>query len=244
MRCHLALRVCAIALFCLGWMAQDFAEANETGLRAVLVAGDNAQPVFDNAVNAIGRWLLGRGVPRADIHRLSASREPADATVEPASADRILARIASLRAQPGERCLVFITSHGSRDEGIRLAAGNDYLTPSALAQALSLGCGAVPTVVIVSSCYSGAFAAAPMRAPNRIILTAARADRPSFGCQADRTFTVFDECLLATLPQAATWRRVFNLNSSCVRQREKSLNVLPSQPQAAFGPAVRDLAVR
>ena len=244
MRCPLALRLCAIALCCLFWVTQQAAEANDSGLRAVLVAGDNAEPVFDNAVNAIGHWLIGRGVPRADIHRLSASREPADATVEPASADRILQRIASLRAQPGERCLVFITSHGKRGEGVWLAAGGEYLTPAALADALSLGCGAVPTVVIVSSCYSGAFTAAPMRAPNRIILTAARADRPSFGCQADRTYTVFDECLLATLPQSATWRLVFDRNSSCVRKREKSLNVLPSQPQAAFGAAVRNLPLR
>jgi len=74
-----------------------------------------------------------------------------------------------------------------------------------------------------------------MRAPNRLIITAARPDRPSFGCQADRTYTVFDECLLSVLPQASTWRRVYDADLACVRQRERELGVLPSQPQGFFG---------
>jgi hypothetical protein len=212
--------------------------------QAVLVAGDDAQPVFDNANDALAQWLGGRGVARSDIHRLSASRARQDPSVEPASAERILQRIAALQPPPGTGCLVFITSHGQQGRGIWLAYSGEYLEPASLAQALSVGCAAVPTVVILSSCYSGAFAAGAMRAPNRIILSAARADRPSFGCQADRTYTVFDECLLGALPRAPTWRAVYGTSLGCVRGREKQLAVLPSQPQAAFGAAVRDLAVR
>jgi hypothetical protein len=82
-----------------------------------------------------------------------------------------------------------------------------------------------------------------MRAPNRIVLTAARADRPSFGCAADRTYTVFDECLLGVLPQTANWRDLYARNLGCVREREKQMGVLPSQPQAYFGLAVRNLGI-
>lgn len=212
--------------------------------KAVLIAGDNAQPVFDNAVMAVAHWLGESGVPREDIHRLSALPGSRDPALEPASVRRVLYRIASLDAQPGERCFIFLTSHGGRGEGVWLAYAGEYLTPDELALALATGCGRVPSVVIVSSCYSGAFSDPPMQAPNRIILTAARSDRPSFGCQADRTYTVFDECLLGALPQAATWRASFERNSDCVRRREKWLNVLPSQPQAFFGVAVRNLAIR
>jgi hypothetical protein len=74
-------------------------------------------------------------------------------------------------------------------------------------------------------------------------MTAARADRPSFGCQADRTYTVFDECLLAALPRARLWRGVFDLSRACVRQRERQMGVLPSEPRHFFGNKVRDLAV-
>jgi Peptidase C13 family len=211
--------------------------------KVVLVAGDNAEPVFDNAVGAVARWLAERGVRPAEIHRLSASPRTRDPTVEPASARRILQRIADLAAQPGQRCLVYLTSHGERGAGVWLAYRSEFLTPAELARALSLGCAAAPTVVIISSCYSGAFSSGPMRAPNRIILTAARADRPSFGCQANRTYTVFDECLLATLPRAPTWRATYDRNAACVHRHEKWLNVLPSRPQAFFGAAVRNLAI-
>lgn len=232
-----------VGLWLAGWQALH-AEPAAPGWQAVLVAGDNAQPVFDNAVGALAHWLSVRGVPMANIHRLSASQQPRDASVEPASAENILNRIARLRPQPGERCLIFITSHGQRGEGIWLAASGDFLRPGSLARALSAGCAAVPSVVILSSCYSGAFTQGAMRAPNRIILSAARGDRPSFGCQADRTYTVFDECLLAALPRAPTWRAVHAANLGCVQARERRLHVLPSQPQGSFGAAVRDLPVR
>jgi hypothetical protein len=237
-----ALFCTAIAVLWLGcWQALG-AEPATSPWQAVLVAGDDAQPVFDNAVDAFARWLGLGGVPSSDIHRLSAS--PRDPRVEPASAERIIQRIASLRARPGAGCLIFITSHGQEGSGIWLAYSGEFLEPARLAQALSVGCAAVPSVVILSSCYSGVYTQGAMRAQNRIILTAARADRPSFGCQADRTYTVFDECLLAALPRAPTWRAVYAASLGCVRARERELEVLASQPQAWFGAAVRDLAVR
>ncbi len=211
--------------------------------QSVLAAGDIAELVFDNAVASFSQWLMGRGVPAGDIHRLSASRTPRDTAAEPASAGQLQRRIALLPARPGDRCLIFLTSHGEHGRGVFLAYAGEVLTPAALADALSVGCGNVPTVVIVSSCYSGSFAAGPMLAPNRIIMTAARADRPSFGCQADRTYTVFDECLLAALPRARLWRGVFDLSLACVRQREQQMGVLPSEPRHFFGSKVRDLAV-
>jgi len=237
-----------ILVFAVLWLLLGSADAvaaaasSPTGWKAVLVAGDNAQPVFDNAVVAVGSWLASRGVPAHDIHVLSATQRTGTASAEPASAERILGRIASLRPRPGEGCFVFITSHGRRGEGIWLAYGGEFLRPAGLAQALSAGCASAPTVVIVSGCFSGAFTA--MRGPNRIVITAARADRPSFGCQVERIYSVFDECLLAALPRSPTWRAVFTATGRCVRGREGELEVVASQPQAAFGTAVRNLAVR
>jgi hypothetical protein len=236
--------VCAVLMLLLPLGAAGQSAPPASGhWQSVLAAGDIAEPVFDNAVAGFSQWLMGRGVPAGDIHRLSASRTPRDTAAEPASAGQLLRRIALLPARPGDRCLMFLTSHGEHGGGVFLAYAGELLTPAALADALSVGCGNVPTVVIVSSCYSGSFAAGPMLAPNRIIMTAARADRPSFGCQADRTYTVFDECLLAALPRARLWRGVFDLSLACVRQREQQMGVLPSEPRHSFGSKVRDLAV-
>ena len=241
LKVHLTSGLVGAALLLLGAMPALAAPLKAGGWQAVLVAGDKAEPVFDNAVAAVGDWLARQGVADDGIHRLSATAPPGSPTAEPASTRRVLDRIAALRPAPGERCLVFITSHGQRERGIWLAYSGEFLEPAALARALSAGCGNAPTVVILSSCYSGAFTA--MRAPNRIIMTAARADRPSFGCQADRTYTVFDECLLGVLPRAATWRAVYDAELGCVQRRERELGVLASQPQAFFGKAVRNLAL-
>jgi hypothetical protein len=212
--------------------------------QAVLVAGDTAQPVFDNAEKAVALWLTEHGVAEADIHRLAASAGPRDPGIEPATLDRVLGRIAALRSRPGDGCFIFITSHGGRGQGIYLSREDEMLRPAALARALAAGCATVPTVVVVSGCYSGAFARGAMTAPNRIVLTAARADRASFGCAADQTYTVYDSCLLGALPHATTWLGVYSETRGCVERREHQLGAMPSYPQAAFGVAVRNLPLQ
>jgi hypothetical protein len=209
----------------------------------VLAAGDDAEPVFDNATREMSRRLGAAGIPAGNIHRLSASAAELANGVESATSEHLLRRIADLPARPGDQCLVFLTSHGERGAGVWLARSDRALTPDELARALSRGCAAVPTVVIVSACYSGGFAAGKMAKPNRIILTAARGDRPSFGCQAHRTYNFFDECVLGVLPVSATWRAVFNEANSCVRRMEHALGVRPSEPQAYIGRAVAALRV-
>src|SRR5216683_2225421 len=111
---RLALCCAVIASLWLGsWQALG-AEPAASRWQAVLVAGDDAQPVFDNAVDSLAQWLGTAGVPISDIHRLGASRAPRDPGIEPASAARIVQRIASLQPQPGAGCLIFITSHGQQ----------------------------------------------------------------------------------------------------------------------------------
>ena len=211
--------------------------------QVVLAAGDDAQPVFDNATRALSQRLAAAGVPAANIHRLSASAAEIGAAVEPALAGVLLQRIAALPARPGDRCLIFLTSHGERGAGVWLARSNAALSPDELAQALSRGCAAAPTVVVVSACYSGSFATGKMAKPNRIVLTAARNDRPSFGCQDHRVYNFFDECLLGALPKSSTWRTVANGSRECVRRMERALGERPSEPQAYFGAVVANLDV-
>ena len=224
-----------------GWHGMATAGAPGTSWQVVLAAGDDAEPVFDNATHEMSRRLVAAGVPASNIHRLSASTAELGAGAEPASADALLRRIADLPARPGDRCLIFLTSHGERGAGLWLARSNRALSPEELARALSRGCAEVPTIVVVSACYSGGFASGKMAKPNRVILTAARGDRPSFGCQAHRTYNFFDECLLGVLPQSSTWRMVFNGANRCVRRMEQALGVQPSEPQAYFGGQVAAL---
>lgn len=231
---------CLLALF---GTAQGATSSVTGNWQVVLAAGDDSEPVFDNATREMSGRLVASGVPTRNIHRLSASAAELEAGAEPDTADVLLRRIADLPARPGDRCLIFLTSHGERGVGLWLARSNRALRPDELARALSQGCAAVPTIVVVSACYSGGFATGKMAKPNRVILTAARGDRPSFGCQVHRTYNFFDECLLGALPQATTWRAVSDGAGRCVRRMEHTLGVLPSEPQSYFGPSVTGLQV-
>jgi hypothetical protein len=138
---------------------------------------------------------------------------------------------------------VFATSHGGKNEGLWLSASEEFLTPAALDHALLRGCGNAPTEVVVSSCFSGSFAQPPMTRPNRIVLTAARPDRTSFGCRAGRTYTVYDQCLLGALDAGGTWQQAFATVKACVAAEEARDDVTPSEPQAWFGAQVAGLAL-
>jgi hypothetical protein len=221
--------------------AHNPAHADSANWQVVLAAGDDAEQVFDDATRALAQRLLAAGVPAANIHRLSANAAEIQAGIEPATAANLLRRIANLPVEPGTRCFVFLTSHGERDAGLWLARSQRALHPEELAQALARGCANAPTVVIVSGCYTGGFAAGAMVRPNRIILTAASRDRPSFGCQAERTYTFFDGCLMSALPKAVSWKTVFARTRNCVARQEHVLGERPSEPQAYFGPATPNL---
>ena len=241
-----ALLSSAVLIFCVltSQAVSDATTANPAARwQVVLAAGDDAEPVFDNAARALGQRLAAAGVPAANIHRLSASGAEVGAAVEPALVNVLLQRIGTLPARPGDRCLIFLTSHGERGAGLWLARSNTAVSPDQLAQALSRGCAAVPTIVVVSACYSGGFATGKMAKPNRIVLTAARNDRPSFGCQVHRVYNFFDECLLGALPKSATWRAVADGSRECVHRMERALGERPSEPQAYFGAVVANLDV-
>jgi hypothetical protein len=218
-------------------VARDPASLAETRFKAVLVAGDSAQPVFDNATSYLHDRLIAAGVAEENIHRLSAADRPRGAA-EPATLTAVRERIAGLTVAAGEGCLVFLSSHGHPKSGFVLARSREFLTPAQLDRALSAGCGEAPTIVVVSSCFSGAFAKPPMARANRIVLTAARPDRPSFGCGAGYTYNTFDQCFLGSLDGAATWQIVFERTRGCVATRESVMRETPSEPQAYFGSAV------
>ena len=214
--------------------------------KTVLIAGDSSIPVFDNAVDGIARRLIAANRTRPqDIIRLSAVpsviTQPGVRTVSTA---RILEAVEGLKPTTGEGCMVFATSHGGYNAGLYLSPFREYLTPVALDAALARGCGNAPTVVIISGCFTGSFAKPPMNRANRIILTAAREDRTSFGCGAGREFTVYDARLLATMDKADNWRTAYVRTRSCVVAAEAQEKVAYSDPQAYFGAPVQWLTLK
>ncbi len=204
---------------------------------AVLVAGDGSLPVFDNATGAMARLLERSGVPGDDVHRLSAAPDVlSKPRVQVATRARVLEAIGEMNPAPGQACLVFMTSHGAHGPGVYLAPRKEFLSPDDLDTALRAGCGTAPTVAIVSACYTGAFAAPPMAQPNRVLLTAAAANRPSFGCGAGRELTYYDQCLLGSLDSLPrSWADVVGETNRCVTKLEAAEHEPASDPQSYVG---------
>jgi len=204
---------------------------------AVLIAGDNNSPSFDNGIDALRDKLSARGV--RDIRFLTSdpARNPSAEVASTANVSNALRNAAG-----AEACLAFITSHGN-ETGVVLRQANGVIRPGALDAALDAGCGTLPTVVVVSACHSGVFLSA-MRQPNRVVLTAAAADRVSFGCGAGDRFTYYDQCLLQNFDAASTWSQLAQSTRTCVQNLEKSMGIrTPSQPQIFVGSAVANLRI-
>jgi hypothetical protein len=200
---------------------------------ALLVAGDNSSPAFANGIDTLRDRLAALGV--RDIRVLFAGDG-----ARLSSSTNVRNALASLG---GDACLVFVTSHGE-ERGFFLRADRRVFGPQLLDQALTAGCGAAPTVVVVSACHSGTFINDQTRRPNRIIMTAAAIDRTSFGCGADDDYTYYDQCFLQTLDGAATWRDLAGGTRSCVQTLERRLGVRQdSRPQLFVGAAVANLRI-
>jgi hypothetical protein len=211
-----------------------------TGWKALLIAGDDAEPAFDNAVDAMAEKLRGFGVPAGNITTLKSDGADADA----ATRANIESAFAKLAPGPRDGCFVFITSHGMPRHGLVLSRARAMLEPPVLSELLDRSCAGRPTVVIASGCFSGAFAQGrAMPEPNRVILTAARADRPSFGCNAGLTYTYFDRCVLENLIKGVAWPVVMDKARDCVTESERKLKATPSEPQISVGAQVEDLRV-
>lgn len=203
--------------------------------RAVLIAGDNDSPAFDNGVEAMREKLVQRGVRNI---RVLTSDPGANPSLPVATAANVSS---ALRSPGGEACLAFITSHGDKT-GFVLRSAKGTVSPATLDSALDAGCGTRPTVVVVSACHSGVFMTPAMRQPNRIVLAAAAPDRASFGCGADSQYTYYDQCLLQQFDRVTTWRELAQATRGCVENLEQRMGVRPpSQPQTFIGASVAHL---
>ena len=216
------------------------ASLQPAGWKAILIAGDDAEPAFDNAVDAMADKLAAFGVPRSNITKVKADGQGAEAGTR----ENIEAAFARLAPAAGDGCFVFLTSHGLPNRGLLMKRARSHLNPNGLSTLIDMTCRDKPTVVIASGCFSGAFAEGrEMPTANRVILTAARRDRPSFGCNSKLRYTFFDRCVLDNLEHGVAWNEVMDKTRDCVAVEEGKLRVQPSEPQLYVGSVARELKV-
>jgi len=207
---------------------------------AIIVAGDDHahsgahSEVFDNARRDLTTAFVKAGFAPTNISQFSVQTgKDRPAGVLATDPQTIVDQLGRATAGAKTGCLIYFTSHGSPD-GIVL--GDQLMTPSAMARIVDDACGERPAVVVVAACFSGVFIP-PLAGPNRMVLTAARPDRASFGCGEEDRYTFFDTCMLQQLPAAQNFAVLGRSVQACVAKREQDLGAAPpSEPQLWIGP--------
>ena len=148
----------------------------------------------------------------------------------------VLARIAEL-IDPGEDVLVFYsTSHGS-PSGLAYHDGDNgfgVLSPSRLGSVLG-ELGITRRIVLLSACHAGVFVPF-LRSPDTAIVTAASADRTSFGCRAQNDWTFFGDALINhALRKPQPLMAAAEEARRLIAGWESDNGLQPSQPQAVVG---------
>ena len=208
----------------------------------VVVVGLDSDPVFGREAREAGKVLSrrfdaggrtlvlaggdGRGgaaLPMGSLHALSLA----------------LARVAELMDPDEDVLVLYSTSHGL-PYGITYHDGDEgygVLTPARLAGLLD-ELRLRNRLLILSACYSGVFIPA-LRSDSTALLTAAAADRTSFGCSAENDWTFFGDALINRALRKPLPLEVASSEAiALVGQWEMGKSVEPSYPQASIGSRV------
>ena len=219
----------------------DLSTDGSAGARGFFLgfAGVGEQKVFAQEIGLASRVLSQRfGMNGRAMSLINDERDLEAAPL--ASVSGLRYALQSLAARMNvDRDVLFlsISSHGAQDPAIAVSNSqlplND-LTEGDLAEALH-DSGIKWRVIIISACYAGGFIES-LKDPRTIVITAAAADRTSFGCSNDRDLTYFGEAFYRdSLPEARSLRDAFEKAKSAVAARERREHVDPSRPQAFFG---------
>ena len=169
------------------------------------------------------------------------TRKSSDATMDALSATL---ETAGKRTDSSPDVLFLIlTSHGSPD-GLEVTVGrrSTTLAPSRLTSMLERA-GVQYKVVIISACYSGVFIPY-LATADTLVITAADANHPSFGCEDRAKWTYFGDAFFnVALRRSKTLRDAFTLARSLILRRELRNGFEPSHPQMAGGANVEPLLV-
>jgi hypothetical protein len=216
----------------------------KTNLYVIAFAGDGSENVFRNEAvyveklfterfDAVGHTLVlinnPSTLPQYPIASLSNLQSAVAAVAERMDADQDI-------------LLLFLTSHGSRDHELYVDLNPlplDQIAPDDLAD-LFIDTKVRNKVVVISACFSGGFIDA-LKGPETMVITAARADRTSFGCGTQSKITDFGRAFFATgLNDNDNIPAAFAEARRLIDQWETKAGEEHSEPQIATSPQIEE----
>ncbi len=219
-------------------------ERGRINLYLLAVGGDGSEEVFRREVEYV-RAQFDRDFGTRNRSVALINSRSTVATVPMATQTSIresLKAIAGRMDRENDILFLFLTSHGSRDHEFRLnqnAMTLRGLRPADLAQMLEEA-RIRWKAILVSACYAGGFIE-PLKSESTLIITAARADRTSFGCADENEFTDFGRAYFKeSLPRASSFQDAFAKASSLVQEWEVQQKVQNSLPQMVAPVAISE----
>ena len=218
-------------------------DPHKINLYLVSVAGDGGEEVFRREAEFVNREFAGHFGTRGHSvvlanSRTSATRLPMATNI---SIKRTLKAVAGRMDPKRDILFLYLTSHGSRDHRVELDENGIELADL---KAATLGklLKSLPfryKVVVISACFSGGFIP-DLDDGHTLIITAARADRTSFGCSDENQFTYFGRAFFKdSVPQTDSFVAAFDKAKGLVgRWENKMKGVRHSYPQIKRAPAV------
>lgn len=214
--------------------------AGVVDLYAVGFAGDGTEDVFRNEVDYFDdlarQRLRARGSAKLVNHLDSLEAAPAPlATYE--NLGDLLKRVGERMDPDEDVLLLYLTMHGTQDHELALyfpPIVEDLLTPEDLRSLLDAS-GIRHRVLVISACYSGGFVR-ELRDADTLIVTAARADRTSFGCGADSSVTFFGRAwMVEGLNRSNDFIAAYDYAKTRIRRWERKEGYRASHPQISVG---------
>jgi len=239
-----------MAVLALAWGPTPVAAAGPfSDWAAVVIAGDwhahsgGPTEAFDNARRDVAARLPALGFSPGNIRQFSTrpDRYP-DTRPMLADLEPIYDTLSGLAQKAPAGCLIYYTSHGGPPGVVLDRSGEQTIVPPALmAELVDHACPDRPTVVVISACFSGVFVPALAKS-DRMILTAARKDRSSFGCSESDKYPYFDDCFLQSAGVARDFPALGAAVQACVARKERETGARPaSEPQMWIGAAIKPM---
>ncbi len=199
-------------------------DTDRVNLYLLAVAGDGSQEVFRRETAFVKDQFdrdfqtQGRSLVLANS-RTTVSQLPM-ATLT--SIRESIQALAGRMDKDKDILFLYLSSHGSADHQLTLDQDGMNLRNLGAKDlaALLKDSGIRWKVIVVSACYSGGFIE-PLQDEHTLVITAARADRVSFGCADENDFTYFGRAFFKeSLPHSTSFTDAFQRASALVKKWE------------------------
>lgn len=215
---------------------------DKTNLYLLAFAGDGGEDVFRNEAEYAAQLFTQRFGPTA--HALVLENNPTTLQKHPLASwsnlEEALDQLSTVMKPEQDILVLYMTSHGDEDHNLLVDMDPlplDQIGAPDLASILKKR----PfkwKVVVVNACYSGGFVP-DLRGAGTLVLTAARADRSSFGCGSDSYITYFGKAwLVDALNKTDNFVDAFQLAKQDIAGWEQQDKLTPSEPQIDMGAGI------